>query len=134
MTKCGRYGVKKEAFDYRPATIRRSVERSLRRLHTNYLDAVFLHDVEFIATPVFPRPNGDSLAALGVEANQYGLEKGQEGKIWGDGDQQILDAYSELCKLKEEGVVKNIGITGMSLPRTTLARDYPPVCLLISYA
>ena len=112
MTKCGRYGAKKAAFDYRPSTIRRSIERSLKRLHTDYLDVVYLHDVEFIATPIQPRSEGSPLSSLDSEASEYGLAQGQEGKIWGEGDQRILDAYSELLKLKEEGVVKHIGITG----------------------
>ena len=108
--------MKKGSFDYSPSTIRKSVERSLRRLHTDYLDVVYLHDVEFIATPVQPRASGDPLSALGDEANLYGLAEGQESKIWGDGDQQILDAYTELRKLQEEGIVKHIGITGKNSP------------------
>ena len=110
MTKCGRYG--SSDFDYSPKTIRRSVERSLARFHTTYLDTVYLHDVEFVATPVAPRTEGVHLGALGSEAEAYGLNEGQEAKMWGEGDQKILDAVAELRKLQEEGVVKSIGITG----------------------
>lgn len=46
MTKCGRYGVWE--FDYSPNTIRRSVRRSCARLGVDYLDVVYLHDVEFV--------------------------------------------------------------------------------------
>jgi aryl-alcohol dehydrogenase-like predicted oxidoreductase len=46
MTKVGRIGVKK--FDYSPEWIRASIARSLKRLHTDYLDVVFVHDVEFM--------------------------------------------------------------------------------------
>ena len=67
MTKCGRYG--ESDFDYSPATIRRSVQRSLERLHTSYLDVVYLHDTEFVATWVGPRKEGDHSGALG--AGQY---------------------------------------------------------------
>lgn len=47
MTKVGR--IQELDFDYSPAWIRRSVARSLQRLHTEYLDVVFCHDVEFVA-------------------------------------------------------------------------------------
>lgn len=46
MTKVGRISAAK--FDYSPAWVRQSVTRSLQRLHTNYLDVVFCHDVEFV--------------------------------------------------------------------------------------
>ncbi|HEX3660873.1 MAG TPA: aldo/keto reductase [Acidobacteriaceae bacterium] len=44
-SKCGRYGV--DTFDYSPRRIRSSIEESLRRLHTDYLDLYQVHDVEF---------------------------------------------------------------------------------------
>ena len=46
MTKVGRIAVNK--FDYSPEWIRASVTRSLQRLQTDYLDVVFVHDVEFM--------------------------------------------------------------------------------------
>lgn len=46
MTKCGRYGVWE--FDYSPASIFKSVRRSCKRLGVDYLDVVYLHDVEFV--------------------------------------------------------------------------------------
>ncbi|WP_435163387.1 aldo/keto reductase [Paenibacillus glycanilyticus] len=45
-TKAGRYGA--DAFDFRGKTIVASVEESLQRLHTDYLDILFLHDIEFV--------------------------------------------------------------------------------------
>ena len=45
-SKAGRYGA--DAFDFSAATIIASVEESLKRLHTDYLDILFLHDVEFV--------------------------------------------------------------------------------------
>ncbi|MCM3626058.1 aldo/keto reductase [Paenibacillus glycanilyticus] len=45
-TKAGRYGA--DEFDFRSGTIIASVEESLRRLHTDYLDILFLHDIEFV--------------------------------------------------------------------------------------
>jgi len=73
---------------------------------------VYLHDVEMVAEEVVPKRDGDHSAALGEDREAYGLAPGQEGKIWGEGDRKVLDAYGELKRLKEEGLVKNIGITG----------------------
>ncbi|KAI0662939.1 Aldo/keto reductase [Cubamyces menziesii] len=140
MTKCGRYGMKQSEFDYSPATIRASVKRSLERLHTDYLDTVYLHDVEFVCAPVGPS-SGNHLAALSDQGAEYGLGQGQEGKIWGAGDQIILDAVAELRRLQEEGVVKHVGISGYPLP--TLLRlallvlhtpPYKPLDVLLSYS
>jgi L-galactose dehydrogenase len=44
-SKCGRYGV--EEFDFSAKRVRTSVEDSLKRLHTDYLDLLQVHDVEF---------------------------------------------------------------------------------------
>lgn len=46
MTKIGR--ISSSVFDYSPQWIRKSVQRSLERLGTSYLDVVFCHDVEFV--------------------------------------------------------------------------------------
>ncbi|CAF9921281.1 MAG: hypothetical protein GOMPHAMPRED_002279 [Gomphillus americanus] len=46
LTKCGRVGL--SSFDYSPAWVRKSVARSLERMRTTYLDAVYCHDVEFV--------------------------------------------------------------------------------------
>jgi aryl-alcohol dehydrogenase-like predicted oxidoreductase len=43
-TKAGRYGP--EEFDFSPKRLRQSVEESLRRLRTGYLDILELHDIE----------------------------------------------------------------------------------------
>lgn len=47
VTKVGRIAA--SSFDYSPPWIRYSIQRSLRRLHTNYLDLVYCHDVEFVS-------------------------------------------------------------------------------------
>jgi D-arabinose 1-dehydrogenase len=114
FTKCGRYGVTSKEFDYSPATIRASVQRSLARLGTTYLDVVYLHDVEYVCTRVQPRSVGDHSTALNTEAEAYGLAPGQEAKVWGDGDHAVLNAIAELRKMKQEGLIKNIGISGRS--------------------
>ncbi|KAI9820185.1 MAG: hypothetical protein M1827_005807 [Pycnora praestabilis] len=48
LTKIGRISGK--AFDYSPAWIRLSVQKSLERLKTDYLDLVYCHDVEFVSS------------------------------------------------------------------------------------
>lgn len=45
-TKAGRYGV--DTFDFSGARIESSLEESLRRLNTDYVDILFLHDIEFV--------------------------------------------------------------------------------------
>ncbi|MCJ1450190.1 hypothetical protein MMC28_000519 [Mycoblastus sanguinarius] len=46
LTKVGR--IAGDEFDYSAPWVRRSVQRSLDRLHTRYLDVVYCHDVEFV--------------------------------------------------------------------------------------
>ncbi|KAF9076629.1 Aldo/keto reductase [Rhodocollybia butyracea] len=139
MTKCGRFGT--DTLDYSPAAIRNSVTQSLQRLQTEYLDTVYLHDVEFVCTPVQAKQTGNHSLALTEEKGAYGLDEGQEGKIHGEGDQKVLDGYAELRKMKGEGLIKNIGITGY--PVATLLRlallilhnpPYEPVDIILSYS
>ncbi|KAF1942753.1 L-galactose dehydrogenase-like protein (L-GalDH) [Clathrospora elynae] len=47
LTKVGRIGG--QEFDYSKEWVRQSVGRSLERLHTEYLDLVYCHDVEFVS-------------------------------------------------------------------------------------
>jgi L-galactose dehydrogenase len=44
-TKCGRYGI--EEFDFSAKRIRLELEKSLRRLRTDYVDLLQAHDIEF---------------------------------------------------------------------------------------
>ncbi len=44
-TKCGRYGA--DHFDFSAATVVREFEQSLKRLRTEYVDVLQVHDVEF---------------------------------------------------------------------------------------
>lgn len=44
-TKAGRYG--KEEFDHSPKRLRGSIEESLQRLKTDYVDILQLHDIEY---------------------------------------------------------------------------------------
>jgi aryl-alcohol dehydrogenase-like predicted oxidoreductase len=58
-TKAGRYG--DESFDHSPSRIRASLEESLRRLRTEYVDIFQLHDIEYVSLqPVLE----DSIAEL----------------------------------------------------------------------
>lgn len=45
-TKAGRYG--EASFDFSAARINASLEESLERLNTDYIDLMFLHDLEFV--------------------------------------------------------------------------------------
>jgi L-galactose dehydrogenase len=45
-TKAGRYGA--DQFDFSEERIIRSVDESLTRLQTDYIDILFLHDIEFV--------------------------------------------------------------------------------------
>lgn len=74
LTKAGR--IAGDSFDYSPAWIRYSVLRSLKRLHTPYLDLVYCHDVEFVSAA------------------------------------EVLAAVKELRRLRDEGVVRYVGISG----------------------
>ncbi|KAI4266333.1 MAG: hypothetical protein L6R38_008813 [Xanthoria sp. 2 TBL-2021] len=47
LTKVGR--ITGDEFDYSASWVRHSVQRSLERLHTDYLDVVYCHDVEFVS-------------------------------------------------------------------------------------
>ena len=48
LTKVGR--IASAEFDYSAAWVRKSVQRSLERLRTSYLDVVYCHDVEFVSS------------------------------------------------------------------------------------
>jgi L-galactose dehydrogenase len=77
-TKCGRYDT--EAFNFSAERIVQSVEESLERLRTDYLDILYAHDIEF--------------------ANRA----------------QILnESIPALQRLKQQGKVRLIGITGLPL-------------------
>ncbi|KAL8993999.1 MAG: hypothetical protein Q9188_007185 [Gyalolechia gomerana] len=47
LTKVGR--ISGNEFDYSASWTRHSIQRSLERLHTDYLDVVYCHDVEFVS-------------------------------------------------------------------------------------
>jgi D-arabinose 1-dehydrogenase len=112
MTKCGRYGRDVASFDYSPARVRASVLLSLDRLQTSYLDTVYLHDVEFVCTGISPWIGGNSVDALTDDLRHFGLAEGEEGKVREEEEQAILEAIAELRRLQDEGLIKNVGISG----------------------
>ncbi|KAJ4350178.1 uncharacterized protein N0V89_008799 [Didymosphaeria variabile] len=77
LTKVGR--VKGDEFDYSARWVRQSVQRSLERLHTDYLDLVYCHDIEFVSAA------------------------------------EVLEAVTELRKLRDEGKIRYVGICGYPL-------------------
>ncbi|PKI83872.1 D-arabinose 1-dehydrogenase (NAD(+)) [Malassezia vespertilionis] len=128
ITKCGRYGPARSAFDYTPERISQSVHDSMERLGTTYLDAALLHDAEFVSDQ--PRatldPDGALLAAnaVGIACDQHGALTQGEARVVlgttpadapvlrGDGDRRVLDAAHALFALKDRGVIKNVGMSG----------------------
>lgn len=102
ITKAGRRGP--ADFDYTRKGIRASVERSLKRLGTEYLDLVHCHDVEFVSP------------------------------------EDVLEAVSELRQLREEGLVRYVGISGYPLPVLTATaklvfeRTGEPLDAVLSYS
>jgi D-arabinose 1-dehydrogenase len=57
MTKVGRIAALE--FDYSPSWVRYSVNRSLDRFKTSYLDVVFCHDIEYVT-------DDDAVTAVGI--------------------------------------------------------------------
>ncbi|MBE3110827.1 MAG: aldo/keto reductase [Acidobacteria bacterium] len=102
ITKAGRRGP--SDFDYTRAGIRASVERSLKRLGTGYLDLVYCHDVEFVSP------------------------------------EAVLEAIAELRQLRDEGLVRYVGISGYPLHVLTktanliLSRTGEPLDAVLSYS
>jgi L-galactose dehydrogenase len=64
-TKAGRYGV--DEFDFSRDRILRSVDESLERLHTDYVDILYLHDIEFVPEAIILE---EALPALQVLKEQ----------------------------------------------------------------
>ena len=142
LTKVGRIG--SAEFDYSPPSVRRSVQRSLDRLCTRYLDVVYCHDVEFVTRE-------EVLAAV-TELRRIRDQSGQIKYVGISGypvvkvcelSQMILDQTGEpldivmsyanftlqntllssvaLPRLREAGVdvVPNASVLGMGLLRRT---------------
>jgi aryl-alcohol dehydrogenase-like predicted oxidoreductase len=137
LTKVGRYGPGGGAgdFDYSPDAIRRSVRRSLQRLHAQYLDVVYLHDIEFVVPCIAPRAEGNHAGALGAEAAAYGVapacgsDEAREGTgtvRTPDDDERVLHAIQTLRALQADGLIRHIGICGPSRLLFSFSFSSPP--------
>ncbi|KAM0756497.1 Aldo/keto reductase [Meredithblackwellia eburnea MCA 4105] len=121
ITKAGRYSKGDQGFDYDPDRIRKSVKQSLQLMDTTYLDALYMHDVEFVADQVGgANEQGCKVGPDGrirdEDLVKWGLAEGDEAKIIGPGDQKVLDAMAVLFELKSQGIVKCVGFSGYPLP------------------
>lgn len=156
ITKCGRYGLEKSKFDYSPERIEASIQRSLNRLGTTYLDAALLHDIEFVSDQpeIALLPEGAPLAAQAVGLPCAGVPRGQDearhllgiapedaAKIRGPGDERVLEAARTLFKLKDQGVIRNVGMSGYPLGElvriSRLIASHPPyrpLDVILSYS
>lgn len=69
ITKAGRYGrTKADGFDYSPERVRSSIKKSMELLKTDYIDGVYMHDVEFVAEQI-------------DDAGNEGWKVGPDGKL-----------------------------------------------------
>ena len=104
-TKVGRYGEDgKNTWDYSADRVTRSAYESMERLNIDYIDILYVHDIEFQAK----RPGGLQVIA-----------------------DETLPA---LLKLKEEGVVRHVGCTDLQLENLQWIVEHTPAgtveCLL----
>ena len=95
-TKLGRYAP--SHFDFSAKRVRESVDISLERMKTDYLDIILCHDVEFV-----------------------------------DLKQIVEETIPELQKIKAEGKVKNIGISGYPMKIFKEISSQVDLDVLLSY-
>ncbi|KAJ1029067.1 hypothetical protein NDA18_002695 [Ustilago nuda] len=158
-TKCGRYGPEKQHFNYTAKKIDESVRGSCRRLGTEYLDVTLTHDAEFVCERVGKSHDEgwESGVVSGlVQPSTVGMSQSRDevleslglapkleaaSKIHGKGDEQFLEAVRTLFKLKDERVIKRVGISGYPLPvLLRLSRlvatnaPYRPLDVVLSYS
>lgn len=115
ISKVGRYGPTKSDFNYSPEDVEKSVRTSLERLGTSYLDVALMHDVEFVSDQQ-GKEGTAGFDALGLLQEEQSYE-GDEGMVEvTPGDQKVLGAIETLFRLKEEGVIRNVGLSGYPLP------------------
>lgn len=94
-TKAGRWETNE--FDYSQEGINRSVERSLKRLHTDYLDLLLIHDVEF---------QSETQALTAIKAAFSLREKGVVRYVGFSG--YPLPYIVHLCQLVTETLKKSV--------------------------
>ena len=116
MTKVGRISVDK--FDYSPEWIRFSVARSLQRLNTDYLDVVFVHDVEFMPL----------LTSLSAIATLVAISEEQPGVVRNIGiSSYSLSTLAKLARVARDHLPRPLDVVQvwahLNLQNSTLATD-----------
>ncbi|WRT70394.1 uncharacterized protein IL334_007392 [Kwoniella shivajii] len=106
ITKVGKFGPNSKDHHFDRVSVRKSVERSLKRLNTDYLDVVYLHDLEYILPP--PSYSGKSISSLSAILSSS-MEPTKEEQI-------LLGAIEELRELQDQGKILKVGIAGYPLP------------------
>nr|ODN89243.1 galactose dehydrogenase [Cryptococcus depauperatus CBS 7855] len=106
ITKVGKYGPNPKDHIWEPEVLKASVNRSLQRLGTDYLDVVYLHDVEY-ALPL-PSYSGKSVMHLQKVLSQPPVPIAEESKI--------LEGIATLRQLQSQAKVTLVGIAGYPLP------------------
>lgn len=156
ITKCGRYGPQRSMFDYSPERVTASIHQSCARLGVTYLDGALLHDAEFVSDQ--PQPRVEDAGFLPAQAigapcaakthrtpeeaqALLGIAPGDAGQVLGPGDEKLLAATRALFALKDQGVVRNVGISGYPLPELLrIVRlvagnpPYRPLDIVLSYS
>ena len=82
-------------------------------------DEIDLHDVEFVTSAPFPSPGGnhlDALKALKDSTSPDPFHLRQTSEPVGKGDENILEGLGALAELREQGMIKKIGIAAYPLP------------------
>lgn len=95
-TKTGRYDM--DRFDFSARRVVTSLEESLKRLQTDYLDVFQAHDIEF-----------------------------------GDKAQIIEETIPAMLKLKEQGKVRFVGVTGYPLSHLKEVAETAEIDMVLSY-
>ena len=140
ISKVGRCGPNKADFNYSPAHVERSIATSLERLKTDYLDVALMHDAEFVC-------NSEGLAskegffAKDALQEEEKFDAESHSSVMNVDDAKVLAAVQTLFKLKERGLVRNVGISGYPLPiLLRLSRliacspPYKPLDVILSYS
>jgi L-galactose dehydrogenase len=97
-TKCGRYDV--DGFDFSAERIRLSIEESLQRLRTDYLDVFLAHDVEFASQTQIVEEAIPAMRALELEgkARFIGITGLQLGMLRRVAEAAPIDVILSYCR------------------------------------
>ena len=140
LTKVGR--VSGSSFDYSPEWIQYSIRRSLRRLHTDYLDLVYCHDVEFVSPAEVLRAVRELRRIRdSVGSVRYIGISGYPVDTLCEVAELVLRAVRELRRIRDSvGSVRYIGISGYpvdtlcEVAELVLRETGEPLDAVMSYA